>query len=89
MTPPEAPLSGGRTEAESTALFVSRLQRLLRLRSEHCDELNPQGIRLLDRAIYATYRDCIEYGAEQRARTLMEAHPTPGWDSKSEQAQQL
>jgi hypothetical protein len=87
MTPQEMPSSRRGTEAETTALFIGRLQRLLRLRRDYREDLNPLGFRLLDRAIYATYRDCVDYGAEQRARTLMEAHPNPQWE-KDRQAQE-
>jgi hypothetical protein len=80
MTLPEMPFSRGRTEGQTIALFVGRLQRLLRLRREYCEDLNQLGIRLLDRAIYATYRDCVDYGAEQKARTLMEEHPNRDWE---------
>ena len=35
--------------------YLSRLRRLLRLRRDHFDELNDQGLRLLDRSIFAAY----------------------------------
>ena len=68
MKSPEMPFFRGRTEGQINALFVSRLERLIRLRREYREDLNPLGIRLLDRAIYATYRDCCEYGAEEPAK---------------------
>ena len=79
MKPPEMPFFQHRTEGGTTALFVTRLQRLLRLRREYCEDLNPLGLRLLDRAIYATYRDCVDYGAEDEAEALMQVHPNSEW----------
>lgn len=59
--------------------FLGRLQRLIRLRREYREDLNPLGLRLLDRAIDATYRDCIDYGATDLARQIMSAHPRRVW----------
>ncbi len=63
--------SQGRTGGQIKSLFVSRLERLIRLRREYNQDLNPLGLRLLDRAIYATYCDCIDYGAGDEAQALM------------------
>jgi hypothetical protein len=79
MKSPEMPSFRGKTEGQINALFVSRLERLIRLRREYREDLNPLGIRLLDRAIYATYRDCIDYGAADQADVLMAKHPNPDW----------
>jgi len=76
---PERPSRQGKTEGGINALFVSRLERLIRLRGDYRDDLNPLGLRLLDRAIYSTYRDCIAYGAPEEARLLMAKHPDPNW----------
>ena len=62
------------------ALFVRRLERLLRLRREYSEDLNPLGLRLLDRAIHSTYQDCIDYGARDQVKDLIAQHPVPGWD---------
>lgn len=75
MASRETPASPQGTEGQLKALFISRLRRLIRLRQEYRDDLNPLGLRLLDRAIYATYRDCIEYGAGDEARPLVAGHP--------------
>ena len=80
MKSPEMPFFRGRTEGQINTLFLSRLERLIRLRKEYREDLNPLGIRLLDRAIYATYRDCIEYGAAEQASALMAKHPNPDWE---------
>ena len=79
MQSPEMPFFRGRTEGQFNTLFVSRLERLIRLRCQYREDLNPLGIRLLDRAIYATYQDCIEYGATGEADALMAKHPNPDW----------
>jgi hypothetical protein len=84
MKPPEMPFFR-RTEGQINVLFVSRLERLIRLRREYREDLNPLGIRLLDRAIYATYRDCIDYGAVAQAEALMAAHPNPDWQQDKTQ----
>ena len=56
---------------ETKAVFVSRLARLVGLRRDYESDLNSLGIELLDRSIYATYRDCIDFGAADEARELM------------------
>jgi hypothetical protein len=76
---PERPSRQGKAGGRIDALFVSRLERLIRLRGEYREDLNPLGLRLLDRAIYSTYRDCIDYGAEVEAKVLMAKHPDPNW----------
>ena len=58
----------------------------MRLRRDYLDDLNPLGLRLLDRALYATYRDCLDYGATQEANEIMAKHPIPGWDEDVRQA---
>ena len=52
-------------------VYVGRLERLLRLRSEHQEDLNGQGLRLLDRAIFAAYCACRDAGSEDRARVIL------------------
>jgi hypothetical protein len=42
--------------------YLGRLRRLLRLRTDHHEDLNEQGLWLLDRSIFTTYRDCAELG---------------------------
>jgi len=51
--------------------YLSRLRRLLRLRRDHFDELNEQGLRLLDRSIFAAYCDCLDIGQGDAARTIL------------------
>lgn len=52
-------------------VYVDRIERLLRLRREHEPELNDQGIRLLDRAIFAAYCACREAGVEEEAKEVL------------------
>jgi hypothetical protein len=62
------------------ALFIRRLERLVRLRREYSEDLNPLGLRLLDRAINSTYKDLIELGAQSEVKQIVAKHPVPGWD---------
>ena len=51
--------------------YLNRLRRLLRLRRDHFEELNDQGLRLLDRSIFAAYCDCIDIGQGDAARAVL------------------
>jgi hypothetical protein len=51
--------------------YLQRLRRLLRLRRDHFDELNDQGLRLLDRSIFAAYCDCIDIGQGDAAKSVL------------------
>jgi len=42
--------------------YLGRLRRLLRLRTDHHEDLNDQGLWLLDRSIFTSYRDCVDLG---------------------------
>lgn len=66
-------------EAFARAIFLDRLRRVIRLRGEYRDDLNPLGRRLLDRAIDATYQDCIDAGASDAARPIMAAYRRRSW----------
>ena len=52
-------------------VYLQRLRRLQRLRQLHEEELNRQGIRLLDRSLFAAYCDCRDIGAEEGARAIL------------------
>jgi hypothetical protein len=58
--------------------YLSRLERLIRLRRDFEEHLNDLGVDILDRSIYATYRDCVDSGAADKARLLMETLPGGG-----------
>ncbi len=51
--------------------YLNRLRRLLRLRRDHFEELNDQGLRLLDRSIFAAYCDCLDIGEGNAARDVL------------------
>ena len=76
----EGPSPAGSGEDQTKTLFVRRLERLVRLRREYSDDLNPLGLRLLDRAISSTYKDLIGFGAEAEVKAIVAKHPVPGWD---------
>jgi hypothetical protein len=57
--------------------FLRRLNRLLRLRQEQRAELNSEGLRLIDRAIYATYCDASDVGVAEEAQKLLRRLPVP------------
>lgn len=70
--------------ASLQGIYLTRLQRLLRLRRRHEHELNGQGIRLLDRSIFAAYCDCIEVGADDPARSILRSANFPLGDDPQE-----
>jgi len=51
--------------------FLQRLSRLLKLRAEQSGLLNEDGLRLIDRTIYATYCDAVDVGVAEEARRLV------------------
>jgi hypothetical protein len=53
--------------------FLRRLNRLLRLRDQQRIQLKPQGLRLLDRAIFAAYRDCTATGVSTEAQEVLQS----------------
>ena len=61
----------GATPGQLKDGYLNRLRRLLRLRRDHYDELNEQGLRLLDRSIFAAYCDCLDIGEGDAARTVL------------------
>ena len=76
MTSQEKPSSQA-TQGQVKAIFLDRLERLLRMRRDYREDLNPLGLRLMDRAIDATYRDCVDFGAAEKARELMKGAARP------------
>jgi hypothetical protein len=61
-----APLPGGWLGQQ-----LQRLQRLQLLRDAHAPQLNEEGRRLLDHAIFTTFVDCRELGAESLAAAML------------------
>ncbi len=58
--------------SELQLFFLLRLERLLRIRREHAALSNSADwwAKLLSKAIYSTYCDCIELGVGEDARNL-------------------
>lgn len=59
--------------AELPQLFLGRLRRLASIRSERKDEFNAEGLQMIDRSIFSTYRDCRKVGADSEARDILRA----------------
>lgn len=85
VAPDAKPERNQTPEQQVQSAFLGRLERLIRLRSTYAEDLNPLGLRLLDRAIDATYRDCIDYGAADAARPVMAQHRRRFWRKEGEE----
>jgi hypothetical protein len=59
------------------AYFLRRLNRLLRLRGDQSTQLNEDGLRLIDRAIYSTYCDAVDMGVTDEAQKLLHRFAIP------------
>jgi len=57
--------------------FLQRLNRLLRLRREQAGQLNSEGLRLLDRAIYSTYCSLVDLGLATEAQKVLHRFAVP------------
>ena len=55
-------------------LFLQRLEQLLLKRRQYAGRLASDDwrMKLLDRALYSTYCDCLQLGLQEEARTLLE-----------------
>lgn len=60
-----------RPRPQPTDYLLRRLQRLARIRLQHQNELNALGLKILDRGIWSTFRDCCELGREEDASRVM------------------
>lgn len=65
--------------------FLRRLNRLLRLRSEQAGQLNEEGVRLVDRAIYSTYCDAVDLGVAAEAQKLLHRFATSARQTASKE----
>ncbi len=65
---------GARPYSPVQLLFLLRLARLLRQRQEYLNVLAPDDwrFRLLNKAIYSTYCDCLEQGIGEDAKALFD-----------------
>ena len=52
-------------------VFLLRLRRLTWLRRSCADQLDSSVLKILDRAIYSTYCDCVELGVTDEARQVL------------------
>ena len=52
--------------------FLRRLSRLLQVRQQQAGQLNGEGLRLLDGAIFSTYCDCVDLGLGQEAQRVVQ-----------------
>lgn len=57
--------------AELAQERFQRLERLVCLRDMHADELNDEGRRLLQHAIFTTYMDCRDLGMAESADAIV------------------
>jgi hypothetical protein len=64
--------------------FLRRLNRLLRLRADQSGQLNEDGLRLIDRAIYSTYCDAVDVGVATDAQRLVQRKPVPSSSGSAE-----
>jgi hypothetical protein len=83
-TPPEvkdqlaAILQGSEDRYSKLQLyFLRRLNYLLRLRQQRAHEMDGAGLRLLDRAIFSSYRDCGAAGVSADAQKVIETAGSP------------
>ncbi len=67
---PEAPIAES-NPASRRVIYLERLERLLDLRRQHEQELNQQGLRLLDHSVFAAYCDCRDVGCEEEAKAVL------------------
>ena len=78
MSKSEMPSSRRGSTREARQTFLKRLERLIRMRRDYREDLNPLGIRLLDRAIEATFQDCVDFGGAKEAQDLMTGYVPAG-----------
>jgi hypothetical protein len=58
------------------AFFLGRLERLHAIRTGQNPDLEPWQNALLSRAIYSTYRDCLDLGLADEAQSLVDGDPS-------------
>lgn len=53
--------------------FLARLRRLVAARQRHgsLEDAGSLNLRLLDRAVYSTFCDCLDLGVGEEARTIL------------------
>lgn len=68
---------GDKPAQELTRIFGNQLRRLARLRRTNEKELNPLGVRLLDKVIVARIRDLNGLGCGKQASQIINPPETP------------
>lgn len=78
QTGPETGPQGERKLTPTQRFFLQRIERLIRLREEYQALLRPDDWenRLLTKATYSTYCDCVQLGVGAEARALLEGKGT-------------
>jgi len=58
---------------QEQSLFLHRFEVLLTKRHQHAGRLQPSDwrLRLLDKALYSTYRDCLSLSVGDEAREIL------------------
>jgi hypothetical protein len=64
---------GFRSFTPTQAFFLARLQDLIARRQEQGSQLPADDwrLRLLDKALYSSFRDCVDLGVGDDARSLL------------------
>ena len=57
--------------ANLVRMLMRRLKRLVTIRDKCSELLNTEGARLLNKAIYSTYCDCLNMGLGEEARSII------------------
>ena len=65
------------------AFFLGRLERMLTIRRSQNPALEPWQNALLPRAVYSTYRDCLDLGLAGEAQSLLRGEPSAPQSSAS------
>lgn len=71
LSSPERVRQPSRTQEQ--ALFLHRFEVLLTKRHQHATRLRPGDwrVRLIDKALYSTYRDCLDLSVGDDAREIL------------------
>lgn len=60
------------SRAQLPELFLGRLRRLAAIRKERRDEFNFEGLAMIDRSIFSTFRDCQKFGKDREALDILQ-----------------
>lgn len=65
-------LEGEERYSSLQLFFLRRLSRLLQVRQQQAGQLNSDGLRLLGRAIFSAYCDCVDQSLGQEAQRVVQ-----------------